>query len=76
MHEVQLRRNAQIIDELDVALGFADLAADMHFTRPNMVDKCVGLCGIWYVIESLLQLFVPCCQRPPPHRRSWLARVR
>ena len=43
MHEVELRRNAQVIDELDVALGFADLAADMHFTRPNMMDRCVGL---------------------------------
>ena len=43
MHEVELRRNAQVIAELDVALGFADLAADMHFTRPNMMDRCVGL---------------------------------
>ena len=43
MHEAQLRRNAQVIDELDVALGFASLAADMHFTRPNMTDKYVCL---------------------------------
>jgi DNA mismatch repair ATPase MutS len=43
MYEAQLRRNAQVIDELDVALGFASLAADMHFTRPNIMDKCVGL---------------------------------
>ncbi|KAF8506861.1 muts domain V-domain-containing protein [Russula emetica] len=34
MHEAQLRRNAWVMDELDVALGFASLAADMHFTRP------------------------------------------
>jgi hypothetical protein len=39
MHEVQLRRNARVIDELDVTLGFASLASDMHFTRPNMTDK-------------------------------------
>jgi DNA mismatch repair ATPase MutS len=43
MHESQLRRNAQVIDELDVALGFASLAADMHFMRPKITDKCVDL---------------------------------
>lgn len=43
MHEAQLRRNARVIDELDVALGFATLAADMHFTRPIMKNECVGL---------------------------------
>jgi len=43
MHEAQLRRNIQVIDELDVALGFATLATDMHFTRPIMKDKWVGL---------------------------------
>jgi len=43
MHEAQLRRNIQVIDELDVALGFAMLATDMHFTRPIMKDKWVGL---------------------------------
>ncbi|KAH9178879.1 muts domain V-domain-containing protein [Lactarius sanguifluus] len=40
MHETQLRRNARVIDELDVTLGFASLASDMHFTRPNMIDDC------------------------------------
>ncbi|KAF8272981.1 muts domain V-domain-containing protein [Lactarius quietus] len=40
MHEAQLRRNARVIDELDVTLGFAGLASDMHFTRPNMTDNC------------------------------------
>ncbi|KAI0004084.1 muts domain V-domain-containing protein [Russula compacta] len=40
IHEVQLRRNARVIDELDVALGFASLASDRHFTRPNMTDNC------------------------------------
>jgi DNA mismatch repair ATPase MutS len=39
IHEVQLRRNARVIDELDVTLGFASLASDMHFTRPTMTDK-------------------------------------
>ncbi|KAI9462307.1 muts domain V-domain-containing protein [Lactarius psammicola] len=40
MHETQLRRTARVIDELDVTLGFASLASDMHFTRPNMTDDC------------------------------------
>ncbi|KAI9444954.1 muts domain V-domain-containing protein [Lactarius indigo] len=40
MHETQLRRNARVIDELDVTLGFASLASDMHFTRPNITDDC------------------------------------
>ncbi|KAH9004188.1 muts domain V-domain-containing protein [Lactarius hatsudake] len=40
MHETQLRRNARVIDELDVTLGFASLASDMHFTRPNIIDDC------------------------------------
>jgi len=44
MHEAQLRRNAQVTDELDVALGFADLAADMHFTKPIIKNECVSLC--------------------------------
>jgi DNA mismatch repair ATPase MutS len=39
MHETQLRENARVIDELDVALGFASLASEMHFTRPNVTDK-------------------------------------
>ncbi|KAI0304636.1 muts domain V-domain-containing protein [Russula brevipes] len=40
MHETQLRQNARVIDELDVALGFASLASEMHFTRPNVTDNC------------------------------------
>jgi DNA mismatch repair ATPase MutS len=39
MHEPQLRQNARVVDELDVTLGFAGLASDMHFIRPNMTDK-------------------------------------
>ncbi|KAH9898573.1 muts domain V-domain-containing protein [Cubamyces lactineus] len=34
MHASTIRRNARIIDELDVTLGFANLAASMHFVRP------------------------------------------
>ncbi|KAF9513052.1 hypothetical protein BS47DRAFT_1372653 [Hydnum rufescens UP504] len=34
-----LRRNARILDELDVALGFANLAADMNFVRPTLNDS-------------------------------------
>ncbi len=43
IHEIVLRRNARVIDELDVTLGFASLASDMHFTRPVMTDKSVAL---------------------------------
>jgi len=39
MYEAQLRRNARVIDELDVALGFAKLASDMHLTKPKMTDS-------------------------------------
>jgi DNA mismatch repair ATPase MutS len=56
MHEAQLRRNAQIIDELDVALGFASLAADMHFTRPIIKNECVGL---WRGLSMSLNLSPP-----------------
>ncbi|KAI0785994.1 muts domain V-domain-containing protein [Abortiporus biennis] len=35
-HSNQLRRNARILDELDVTIGFASLADDMAFTRPDM----------------------------------------
>ncbi|KAG8758457.1 DNA mismatch repair ATPase msh1 [Ceratobasidium sp. 423] len=31
---VALRRNARIIDEIDVTVGFAELAAEMNFVRP------------------------------------------
>ena len=34
-----LRRNARIMDELDVALGFANLATEMNFTRPVLKDE-------------------------------------
>ncbi|KAJ8494922.1 hypothetical protein ONZ51_g2034 [Trametes cubensis] len=34
MYAPIIRRNARIIDELDVTLGFANLAANMHFVRP------------------------------------------
>ncbi|KAI0670071.1 muts domain V-domain-containing protein [Trametes maxima] len=33
-HAVHLRRNARIIDELDVTLAFANLAVEMRFIRP------------------------------------------
>lgn len=43
-HEVNveanaLRRNARIMDELDVTLGFANLANEMHFVRPTLDDR-------------------------------------
>lgn len=42
-HEVNssafaLRRNAEILDELDVTLSFATLAAEMNFVRPRITD--------------------------------------
>lgn len=45
-HEVNieagaLRRNARIMDELDVTLGFANLATEMRFVRPVLDDRCV-----------------------------------
>ncbi|CAE6422253.1 unnamed protein product [Rhizoctonia solani] len=36
---VALRRNARIIDEIDVTLGFARLAAEMNFSRPAINDS-------------------------------------
>ncbi|KAF7971823.1 hypothetical protein HWV62_19825 [Athelia sp. TMB] len=36
-----LQRNAHIIDELDVTLGFASLAAEMGFVRPVLNDENV-----------------------------------
>lgn len=35
----QLRQNARIIDELDVALGLANLAAELRFVRPVIKDE-------------------------------------
>jgi DNA mismatch repair ATPase MutS len=35
----QLRRNARIIDELDVTLAFANLAVEMNFCRPQITDE-------------------------------------
>jgi DNA mismatch repair ATPase MutS len=37
----QLRRNARILDELDVTLAFGILAAEMNFVRPLLQDKWV-----------------------------------
>lgn len=39
MKESALRRNAQVIDELDVTLGFANLAAEMDFVRPTLTEE-------------------------------------
>ncbi|KAG9086133.1 DNA mismatch repair ATPase msh1, partial [Ceratobasidium sp. UAMH 11750] len=38
-HAVALRRNARIIDEIDVTVGFAELAAEMNFVRPVVNDS-------------------------------------
>jgi DNA mismatch repair ATPase MutS len=34
-----LRRNARIIDELDVTLGFAELAEEMNLIRPVVNER-------------------------------------
>lgn len=34
-----LRRNARIIDELDVTLGFAELAEEMNLVRPFVNER-------------------------------------
>ncbi|KAF8633937.1 hypothetical protein AX15_001121 [Amanita polypyramis BW_CC] len=36
LHTTTMRRNADILDELDVALGFANLAVEMNFVRPTL----------------------------------------
>ena len=73
MHETQLRRNARVIDELDVTLGFASLASDMHFTRPNMTDEL----RYYFVVELVepllmfpLQLFIARRQRASSYCRN------
>ncbi|KAJ7706453.1 muts domain V-domain-containing protein [Mycena rosella] len=37
-HATQLRRNARILDELDVTLAFANLAKEMGFVRPVLTE--------------------------------------
>jgi DNA mismatch repair ATPase MutS len=36
-----LKNNARILDELDVALGFAELAEEMQLTRPIVDNRLV-----------------------------------
>ena len=71
MHEAQLRRNARVIDELDVMLGFAGLASDMHLTRPTMTDRLrCFVVELADLAESPLQLLISRRQRPPSYCRS------
>jgi DNA mismatch repair ATPase MutS len=35
----ELRQNAHIIDELDVAVSFANFAEEMNFVRPEIVEE-------------------------------------
>lgn len=35
-----LRKNARITDEIDVTLGFAELAEEMNWVRPVINDRC------------------------------------
>lgn len=34
-----LRRNARLLHELDVAISFAKLAAELNFVRPTLMDE-------------------------------------
>jgi DNA mismatch repair ATPase MutS len=43
-HAAPLRRNARVVDELDVTVGFADIAAEMGWARPELSEECVLLC--------------------------------
>ncbi|KAG6831256.1 hypothetical protein H0H92_011766 [Tricholoma furcatifolium] len=38
-HSTSLRRNAHVLDELDVALSFAKLATELNFVRPQIIDE-------------------------------------
>ncbi|KII93351.1 hypothetical protein PLICRDRAFT_49405 [Plicaturopsis crispa FD-325 SS-3] len=38
-HSSDLRRNARILDELDVTMAFASLAVEMNFVRPMLTDN-------------------------------------
>ncbi|KAF7319967.1 DNA mismatch repair protein [Mycena kentingensis (nom. inval.)] len=40
-HSAQLRRNARILDELDVTLAFGNLAKKMGFVRPTLTESPV-----------------------------------
>lgn len=39
LHAPSLRRNARVLDELDVTMAFAQLAADMNFIRPSIQEE-------------------------------------
>ncbi|KAF8078408.1 muts domain V-domain-containing protein [Lyophyllum atratum] len=40
-HSLSLRRNARLLDELDVALSFATLAAELNFVRPVLKNDAL-----------------------------------
>lgn len=39
LQAASLRRNARVLDELDVTLAFAQLAIDMNLVRPSIQDE-------------------------------------
>ncbi len=41
-HATSLRKNASVIDELDVLIGFAELAHEMKFIRPTLSNRLVS----------------------------------
>jgi DNA mismatch repair ATPase MutS len=38
-YSLQLRRNARLLDELDVTLSFANLATERNFVKPLLKDE-------------------------------------
>ena len=48
LYATALRRNARILDELDIAVGFANLAVQMNFIRPVLTNE--------YVLHALNKL--------------------
>lgn len=39
LHAPSLRRNARVLDELDVTLAFAQLATDLNLVRPSIQEE-------------------------------------
>jgi DNA mismatch repair ATPase MutS len=43
-HSMIIRKNARVIDELDVTLGFADLADEAQWVRPTLTEEYDNFC--------------------------------
>lgn len=49
-----LRKNARIMDELDVIIGFAQLAEDLKFVKPTLDERCLELAVFISLLINLL----------------------